>query len=138
MQRSAWYQNDDYGKDLLKGLKDGLGDKSKPMIVAESPDQVAEPTVDLHVVKLKAFGADVFVNIATPKFAAQAIRKVAEIDWKPLQIVNSVSASVGSGVKAAGRNAQGLLTTRYFKDATERDGPELVRRSGHEGVERIS
>ena len=83
------YQNDDYGKDLLKGLKDGLGDKSKTMIVAESPYEVAEPTVDSHVVKLKASGADVFVNIATPKFAAQAIRKVAEIDWKPLQIVNT-------------------------------------------------
>ena len=114
------YQNDDYGKDLLKGLKDGLGDKSKTMIVAESPYEVAEPTVDLQVVKLKASGADVFVNIATPKFAAQAIRKVAEIDWKPLQIVNSVSASVGAVLKPAGLdNAQGLLTTRYFKDATD-------------------
>src|ERR671921_1519118 len=77
------FQNDDYGKDLLKGLKDGLGDKGK-MIVAEAPYEVSEPTIDSHIVKLKASGADVFINIATPKFAAQAIRKVPEVGWTPL------------------------------------------------------
>jgi len=77
------YQNDDYGKDYLKGLKDGLGEKAASMIIAEESFETTEPTVDNHIVKLKSSGADVFVDIATPKFAAQAIKKVAEIDWKP-------------------------------------------------------
>src|SRR5215207_9519654 len=88
------YQNDDYGKDYLKGLKDGLGAKAS-MIVAESSYEVSEPTIDSHIVKLKSSGADVFFNIATPKFAAQAIKKMAEIEWKPLHILNNVSASIG-------------------------------------------
>jgi branched-chain amino acid transport system substrate-binding protein len=88
------YQNDDYGKDYLKGLKDGLGDKVS-MIVAEVPYEVTDPTVDSQIVKLKASGADIFFNVATPKFAAQAIKKVAELAWKPVQIVNFVSSSIG-------------------------------------------
>src|ERR1700759_4226306 len=76
------YQNDDYGKDYLKGFKDGLGKKADSMIVAEDAYEVTEPTIDSHIVKLKASGADVFMDIATPKFAAQAIKKVTEIDWK--------------------------------------------------------
>jgi len=114
------FQNDDYGKDLMKGLKDGLGDKAKTMIVAESGYEVSEPTVDSHIVKLKASGADVFLNIATPKFAAQAIRKVAEVGWTPLHIVNNVSASVGGVLKPAGLdNAKGVLSTGYLKDPTD-------------------
>src|ERR671920_1001527 len=109
------FQNDDYGKDLLKGLKDGLGDKGK-MIVAEAPYEVSEPTIDSHIVKLKASGADVFINIATPKFAAQAIRKVPEVGWTPLHIVNNVSQSIGSVLRPAGlENAKGVLSTGYTK-----------------------
>src|SRR6202522_2914166 len=96
------YQNDDYGKDYLKGLKDGLGDKAASMIIAEESFETSEPTIDNHIVKLKATGADLFVDIATPKFAAQAIKKVAEIEWKPLHILNNVSASVGGVIKPAG------------------------------------
>src|ERR1700744_2434506 len=102
------YQNDDYGKDYLKGLKDGLGDKAASMIIAEESFETSEPTIDNHVVKLKASGADLFVDIGTPKFAAQAIKKVGEIDWKALHFLNNVSASLGSVIKPAGfENAQG-------------------------------
>src|SRR6202167_5446562 len=96
------YQNDDYGKDYLKGLKDGLGTKAASMIVAEESFETSEPTIDNHIVKLKSTGADVFVDIATPKFAAQAIKKIAEIEWKPLHIVSNVSASVGGVIQPAG------------------------------------
>ncbi len=114
------YQNDDYGKDYLKGLKDGLGDKAAKMIIAEESFETSEPTIDNHIVKLKATGADVFVNIGTPKFAAQAIKKVAEIEWKPLHILNNVSASVGSVIKPAGfENAQGIISAAYLKDASD-------------------
>src|SRR5919205_530240 len=82
------YQNDDYGKDYVKGLKDGLGAKAASMIVLEESYEVSEPTIDSHIVKLKATGADVFVNITTPKFAAQAIKKNAELGWKPLHFLN--------------------------------------------------
>ena len=90
------YQNDDYGKDYLKGLKDGLGAKAASMIVAEESYEITEPTIDSHIVKLKSTGADVFFNITTPKFAAQAIKKMAEIDWKPLHFLNNVSISIGA------------------------------------------
>jgi ABC-type branched-subunit amino acid transport system substrate-binding protein len=114
------YQNDDYGKDYLKGLKDGLGAKAASMIVAEESFETTEPTVDNHIVKLKATGADVFVDIATPKFAAQAIKKVAEVEWKALHILNNVSASVGSVVKPAGfENSQGIISAAYLKDASD-------------------
>jgi branched-chain amino acid transport system substrate-binding protein len=114
------YQNDDYGKDYLKGLKDGLGEKAASMIVAEESFETTEPTVDNHIVKLKSSGADVFVDIATPKFAAQAIKKVAEVDWKPLHILNNVSASVASVMKPAGfENAQGIISAAYLKDASD-------------------
>ena len=114
------YQNDDYGKDYLKGLKDGLGAKAASMVIAEESYETTEPTVDDHVVKLKSSGADVFVDIATPKFAAQAIKKVAEIQWKPLHILNNVSASVGSVLKPAGyENAQGIISAAYLKDPSE-------------------
>ena len=113
------YQNDDFGKDVLKGLKDGLGDKVS-MIVAEMPYETADPTVDSQVVRLKASGADIFVNITTPKFAAQAIKKVAELGWKPVHILNNVAGSIGSVLKPAGfANAKGILSTAYFKDNTD-------------------
>src|ERR1700739_98578 len=114
------YQNDDYGKDYLKGLKDGLGAKASSMIIAEESYETTEPTVDNHIVKLKASGANVFVDITTPKFAAQAIKKVAEIEWKALHILNNVSASVGSVIKPAGyHNSQGIISAAYLKDASD-------------------
>ena len=114
------YQNDDYGKDYLKGLKDGLGDKAKTMIVSEQPYEVADPTIDSQIVNLKASGADIFFNVTTPKFAAQAIKKVAEVGWKPVHLLNSVSNSVGAVLKPAGlENAVGVFSTGYLKDATD-------------------
>jgi branched-chain amino acid transport system substrate-binding protein len=114
------YQNDDYGKDYLKGLKDGLGAKAASMIVAEESYETTEPTVDDHIVKLKASGADVFMDIATPKFAAQAIKKTGEIGWKPLHFLNNVSASVGSVIQPAGfQNAQDIISAAYLKDPSD-------------------
>ena len=114
------YQNDDYGKDYLKGLKDGLGEKAASMIVAEESFETSEPTIDNHIVKLKSTGADIFFDVATPKFAAQAIKKVAEVDWKVLHILNNVSANVGSVIKPAGyENAQGIISAAYLKDVTD-------------------
>jgi branched-chain amino acid transport system substrate-binding protein len=113
------YQNDDFGKDYLKGLKDGLGAKAS-MLIAEESYETSEPTIDNHIVKLKATGADVFINISTPKFAAQAIKKIAEIEWKPMHIVSNVSASVGSVIKPAGfENSQGILSAAYAKDGAD-------------------
>ncbi len=115
------YQNDDYGKDYLKGLKDGLGDKAASMIIAEESYETTEPTIDSHIVKLKATGADVFMNITTPKFAAQAIKKISEVGWKPLHFLNNVSASVGSVLKPAGfENAQEIISAAYLKDASDK------------------
>jgi len=113
------YQNDDFGKDYLKGLHDGLGAKAS-MISAEESYETTEPTVDDHIVKLKASGANVFISVTTPKFAAQAIKKLAEIDWHPLHIVSNVSASVGGVIKPAGfENAQGMLSAAYAKDGAD-------------------
>jgi ABC-type branched-subunit amino acid transport system substrate-binding protein len=117
---AVMYQNDDYGKDYLKGLKDGLGAKATSMIVAEESFETTEPTIDGHIVKLKSSGADVFIDIATPKFAAQAIKKIAEIEWKPQHFLNNVSASVGSVIKPAGmQNAQDIISAAYLKDASD-------------------
>src|SRR5258706_4753500 len=114
------FQNDDYGKDYLKGLKDGLGAKAASMIIAEESFETTEPTVDNHIVKLKATGADIFVNISTPKFAAQAIKKMNEIEWKPLHLLNNVSASIGAVMKPAGfENAQGIISSAYLKDTSD-------------------
>ncbi|HEX9184275.1 MAG TPA: ABC transporter substrate-binding protein [Burkholderiales bacterium] len=110
------YQNDDYGKDYLKGMKDGLGDKVG-MIVKEVSYEVTDPTVDSQIVQLQASGADTFFNITTPKFAAQAIRKVYDIGWKPTHYINNVSASIGSVLKPAGlEKSVGLISTQYLKD----------------------
>jgi ABC-type branched-subunit amino acid transport system substrate-binding protein len=114
------YQNDDYGKDYLKGLKDGLGAKAASMIVMEESYETSEPTIDNHIVKLKSTGADVFVNITTPKFAAQAIKKVAEIGWKPTHFLNNVSNSIGSVMKPAGfDNGQDIISAAYLKDVSD-------------------
>ena len=114
------YQNDDYGKDYLKGLKDGLGDKAASMIVAEDAYEVSEATIDSHIVKMKSLHADVFVNVTTPKFAAQAIRKAGEIGWRPLQFLNNVSTSIGAVIKPAGfDNAQDIISVAYLMDALD-------------------
>ncbi|MBV9065960.1 MAG: ABC transporter substrate-binding protein, partial [Methylobacteriaceae bacterium] len=114
------YQNDDFGKDVYKGLKDGLGDKAKTLVVADAPYEVTDPTIDSQILKLKAAGVDLLIDFSTPKFAAQSIKKVAEVGWKPLHIVNNVSASIGSVFKPAGLdNGIGVLSTGYLKDPTD-------------------
>jgi branched-chain amino acid transport system substrate-binding protein len=114
------YQNDDYGRDYLKGLKAGLGEKAASMIIAEDGYEVADPTIDSHVVKMKSLNADVFVDITGPKFAAQAIRKMAEIGWKPLHFLNNTTVSVGAVMKPAGFDAsQGIISSAYLKDPTD-------------------
>jgi branched-chain amino acid transport system substrate-binding protein len=114
------YQNDDYGKDYLKGLTDGLGAKAASMIVDEESYEVTDPTIDTHMIKLKASGADVFVNITSPKFAAQAIKKNAEIGWKPAHFLNNVSVSVAAVMNPAGFEAsQGIISSAYLKDPTD-------------------
>ena len=113
------YQNDDFGKDYLRGLKDGLGAKAS-MIVLEDGYDTSEPAIDEHVVKLKASGADVFLSITTPKFAAQAIKKAAEINWHPVHIISNVSASVGGVLEPAGMEiSQGILSASYTKDGSD-------------------
>ena len=112
------YQNDDLGKDYLKGLKEGLN--SKIQIVAEMPYEVTDPTVDSQIVSLKASGADSFFDVTTPKFAAQAIKKIADLGWKPVHLLSYVSASIGAVLKPAGLdNSKGILTTSYLKDSTD-------------------
>ena len=114
------YQNDDYGKDYLKGFEDGLGARAKTMIVSKQSYEVTDPTIDSQMNSLKASGADTFFNITTPKFAAQAIKKAAEIGWKPTHYLNQVSASVGAVLTPAGLgNSVGIISTQYFKDPTD-------------------
>ena len=127
------FQNDDYGKDVLKGLKDGLGNKTD-MIIAEMPYETADPTVDSQIVALKASGADIFVNITTPKFAAQAIKKVAELGWKPVHILNNVAGSIGSVLKPAGLRIQGHPLDRLSAGSDRQGAGE---RSGREGMGRL-
>ena len=112
------YQNDDYGKDYLKGFMDGLAGKIKPVITLTY--EVSDPTIDSQMTRLQASGADTFFNITTPKFAAMAIKKAHEIKWKPLHFLNNVSASVGAVLKPAGFEAsQGIISTGYLKDPTD-------------------
>jgi ABC-type branched-subunit amino acid transport system substrate-binding protein len=114
------YQNDDYGKDYVKGLKDGLGAKAASMIVAEESYETTEPSIDGHIVKLKSTDANVFFNVTTPKFAAQAIKKMSEIGWKPLHLLNNVSSSIGAVMKPAGfENGQDIISAAYLKDAAD-------------------
>jgi branched-chain amino acid transport system substrate-binding protein len=113
------FQNDDYGKDYLKGMEDGLGAK-KSMIIARASYEVTDPTVDSQIVQLQASGADTFFNITTPKFAAQAIRKAYDIGWKPVHYLNNVSISVGQVLTPAGLDKSvGLITAAYLKEATD-------------------
>jgi branched-chain amino acid transport system substrate-binding protein len=115
------YQNDDYGKDYLKGFEDGLGPEHQKMIVARASYEVSEPTVDSQILQLKSSGADVFFNITTPKFAAQAIRAAYDSGWKPTHYLNNVSNSVGSVLKPAGlEKAVGIITSAYVKDPTDK------------------
>jgi len=113
------YQNDDFGKDYLKGIQDGLGAK-KSMIVAEESYELSEPTIDSHIVKLKSMNPDVLVIFTTPKFGAQTIKKVGELGWKPTMIIANVSASTATVMKPAGfENAQGVISAAYAKDASD-------------------
>jgi branched-chain amino acid transport system substrate-binding protein len=113
-------QNDDYGKDYWDGFKEGLGKDAARLVVKHVTYEITEPTVDSQIIQIKAADANVFFNIATPKFAAQAMRKVADLGWKPLQYLNNVSASVGTVMKPAGfDNVQGVLTAAYVMDPTD-------------------
>jgi len=114
-------QNDDFGKDYLEGFKEGLGKDNAGLIAKLATYEVTDPTVESQIIQLKDTGANVFFNIATPKFAAQAIRKAAEIDWKPAQYMTNVSASVAAVMKPAGfENGQGIITAAYLKDPTDK------------------
>jgi len=117
---AVFYQNDDFGKDYVLGLKEILGDKASSMIVAEESYETTEPSIDSHIVKLKGTGADVFVNISTPKFAAQAIKKMAELEWKPMHLMTDVAISIGAVMKPAGLEAsEGVLSAGYLKDPSD-------------------
>jgi branched-chain amino acid transport system substrate-binding protein len=117
---AVFYANDDFGKDYVAGLKDVFGDKASSIIVAEESYETTEPSVDSHIVKLKGTGADVLVNISTPKFAAQTIKKMAELEWKPMHLMTDVSISIGAVMKPAGLEAsEGILSAGYLKDASD-------------------
>jgi branched-chain amino acid transport system substrate-binding protein len=117
---AVFYANDDFGKDYVTGLKEVFGDKSSSVLIAEESYETTEPSIDSHIVKLKGTGADVFVNISTPKFAAQAIKKMAELDWKPMHLMTDVSISIGAVMKPAGLEAsEGILSAGYLKDASD-------------------
>ncbi|HEX4234952.1 MAG TPA: ABC transporter substrate-binding protein [Caldimonas sp.] len=131
------YQNDDYGKDVLKGVKDGLGTVGAKMIVKEATYEVTDPTVDSQILTLQGSGADTFINITTPKFGAQAVRKAWDSGWKPLHIINNVSASIGSVLIPAGvEKAIGAITVQYYKDPNDpqwKDDPAMLEWRGFMG-----
>jgi branched-chain amino acid transport system substrate-binding protein len=111
------YQNDDFGKDYVIGLREGLGDQASKLIVIEASYETSSPTVDSQIVQIKAANPDILVNISTPKFAAQSIKKAGELKWNPIQFLTNVSVSVGSVMKPAGfDNGQGILSAAYLKD----------------------
>ncbi len=114
------YQNDDLGKDYLNGLKAGLGDKADKMIVGEASYEITEPTIDSQILKLKAAGADLLFSASTPKQAAQAIKKTAEIGWKPVHIIDINASSVSAVLKPAGlENAKGIISVGYVMDPAD-------------------
>src|ERR1700736_1476258 len=116
---AVFWQNDDAGKDQVKGLRDGLGEKAK-MIIADASYEVSDPTIDSQIVTLKNSGADTFVSFSAPKAAAQAIRKIAELGWKPNYFISSTATSVATVLKPAGlENSKGLISTAYIKDPTD-------------------
>jgi ABC-type branched-subunit amino acid transport system substrate-binding protein len=111
------YQNDDFGKDYVLGLREGFGDQANKLILIETSYETSTPTVDSQVVQIKGANPDIFINVATPKFAAQAIKKVAELNWHPVHFLTNVSVSIGSVMKPAGyENDQDILSTNYLKD----------------------
>src|ERR1700753_3662862 len=111
------YQNDDLGKDYLNGIKAGLGDKAATMIRVEASYEPTDPTVDSQILKIKDSGADLFFSATTPKQAAQAIKKIAELNWHPVQIVDINATSIGAVIKPAGTEAsKGVISTAYYKD----------------------
>jgi branched-chain amino acid transport system substrate-binding protein len=117
---AVFYANDDFGKDYVAGLKEVFGDKTPSILIAEESYETTEPSIDSHIVKLKGTGADVFVNISTPKFAAQAIKKMAELEWKPMHVMTDVAISIGAVMKPAGLEAsEGILSAGYLKDASD-------------------
>lgn len=114
------FQNDDYGKDYVKGLRDGLGADADKLIVSELSYEVSDPTVDSQIITLKNSGANVFFNVTTPKFAAQSIRKAHDIGWKPLQLINNVSSSIQAVLKKAGlEKSVGIVSSAYLKDPND-------------------
>jgi ABC-type branched-subunit amino acid transport system substrate-binding protein len=125
------YQNDDLGKDYLNGIKSGLGDKAATMIVAEASYEVSDPTIDSQILKIKSAGADLFFSASTPKFAAQAIKKNAELGWKPVHILDINATSVGAVMQPAGLEAsKGVISVNYGKDPldpTWKDDPGMKR-----------
>ena len=117
---AIFYANDDFGKDYVNGIKDIFGADASKLIIAEESYETTEPSIDSHIVKLKGTGADVVVNISTPKFAAQAIKKMAELEWKPMHVMTDVSISIGAVMKPAGLEAsEGVLSATYIKDASD-------------------
>ena len=114
------YQNDDFGKDYLTGLREGLGDKADKMVVASNTYETTDPTIDSQIVAVQGSGADTLLVAAIPKFAAQAIRKVADLGWKPNFFLTNVSASVKSVMQPAGFDkSQGIITAGYLKDPND-------------------
>lgn len=138
------YQNDDFGKDYVRGFREGLGDKAKSMITIEAPYEITSATVDAEVVRMRASGADILFIVATPKFAAQVIKRTHELGWKPLQMVVSVSASIGSVLKPAGVEAsQGVITAvalkepddpQWANDQDMKDYKAFMKSIGQEGM----
>ncbi|MDM0028765.1 ABC transporter substrate-binding protein [Variovorax saccharolyticus] len=120
------YQNDEFGKDIVRGFLDGLGDKAKSVVVAQASYEVSDPTVDSQIISLRSSGADTLMNFSQTKFAAQTIRKMAAIGWKPAHYLTNVSNSVAAVLKPAGaEHAKGLLTATYLRDPSDgRDTPE--------------
>jgi ABC-type branched-subunit amino acid transport system substrate-binding protein len=125
------YQNDDLGRDYLVGVKAGLGTDTEKMIVIEAPYEVADPTVDSQILRMKSLGVDLLVDISTPKFAVQTIRKLAEIKWRPVHIIDVNATSVGAVMAVAGsENSQGIISVNYGKDPldpTWKDDPGMKR-----------
>src|SRR5882757_8293430 len=117
---AVFYANDDFGKVYLAGLKEIFGDKTSSILIAEESYETTEPSIDSHIVKLKGAGADVLVNISTPKFAAQSIKKMAELEWKPMHVLTDVAVSIGAVMKPAGFEAsEGILSAGYLMDASD-------------------
>ena len=115
------YANDDFGKDYVTGLHEGLGDQASKLIISEVSYETSQPTVDSQIVQIKGANPDIFINIATPKFAAQAIKKIGEMGWKPIHFLTNVSVSVGGVMKPAGYEAsQNILSAAYLKDPKDK------------------